>query len=89
MPQCCLSKQAINILREFCRSPSNQFGKVAHSNGVNLCLMNGGMIKIAEERFVDDDLHTLCSLGLLSFSMGSNGTELYGATRDAVRFQNS
>ena len=80
-----LSDQAISILRQLVNSTSKEFGRIQYSGGVMFSLIRGGAIEIAEQRFVDDDLNVLTSLGLLNYRAGSSGTDFYGITRDAAK----
>jgi hypothetical protein len=45
----------------------------------------GGNIEIIDPRFVEADLETLVNLGLLRMDYGSQGTQWFGITREAVR----
>ena len=83
-----ISDQAINVLRQLVNSPSTSFMK--HRVGPNtdalILMQGGGQVNFEEQRFIDDDLNTLVSYGLLRLSYGSNGSEIYSITRDAVNF---
>lgn len=86
-----ISNQAINVLRQLVNSPSTSFMK--HRVGPNtdalILMQGGGQVNFEEQRFIDDDLTTLVSYGLLGLSYGSKGSEIYRITRDAVQFISS
>jgi len=82
-----LSDQAIDIIRQLVKSPSSEFMK--HTAGGNtdalILMQHGGQINFEEPRFIDDDLSTLVTFGLLRQRYGSKGSEIYCITRDAVK----
>ena len=80
-----LSDQAISILRQLVNSTSKDFVRIQYLGGVMFSLTRGGAVEIAEQRFVDDDLKVLTGLGLLNYRAGSNGSDFFGITREAVK----
>jgi len=88
-PGMTLSDQAISVLRQFVQSDAKEFLKWASSQGDEVAflrLLNAtGDIQIEDKRFIDDDLATLVNFGLLHFRMSSQGSEIYGITRNSVK----
>lgn len=87
-----LSDQAIKILR--CIYQSGAKGITIHNglNETNYVFLDGHSDKglpVQEERFVDDDFATLCSLGLLRHSLTKNGHDKYLITRQAANYLES
>jgi len=82
-----ISDQAISILRQLEQSGGSKFleGKFGQGN-LYLILDASGQIEIEDFRFADDDLETLCSLGLLLPSANDKGERLFTLTRASVRF---
>lgn len=87
-PNAEVSDQAVSILRQLANSDAQEFGKLGSLDNVCLPLTSGsGQIQIADFRFLDDDLNTLCELGFLLYRTNCDGTqEFYGVTRNAVKF---
>ncbi len=89
-PSAELSAQALSIINQFVDSGGRLILTIRHLNGMIIQTDNRVAIKVAEFRFLDDDLSTLCNVGLLSFDgyMDSGG-ERYRITRNAVKFVES
>lgn len=83
-----LSDQAISILKQFEESGGSTFLELKHMQGTDYHVMDGdrnkSVIQLSEERFVNDDLDKLCSLGLLNPDYNSKGSRLFRITRAAV-----
>ncbi|WP_420426936.1 hypothetical protein [Algiphilus sp.] len=86
-PNAALSEQAVSILEQLERSRGSFFLELKTSDGTGYHIMDGagGLIEIEETRFVDDDLESLCSLGLLRPDRNSQGHRLWRITREAVK----
>lgn len=81
-----LSKQAVHFIRCLANSQSDSFVFIPQIGGPALLSMNrGGEIEILEQRFVEDDLETLASMGLFRRKHGDNGMQFFGITREALR----
>jgi hypothetical protein len=64
-PQSEVSDQAISILIQLRDSGAEQFIHVRHLGGIALMLPGGRPLAVQDERFLEDDLRSLASLGLL------------------------
>jgi hypothetical protein len=66
-PDSALSNQAVSILRQMNLAGASKFFESCTTGGDSYHMADGkrGLIEITERRFVEDDLHTLCELGLL------------------------
>jgi hypothetical protein len=62
---------------------ASRFFILRHLGGTEYQMMggSGGMLRITEPLFIDDDLRALCDLGLLLFSQDSQGTRVFTITR--------
>lgn len=92
-PESSLSAQAIHILK---RMKEGGTSKVLHhhrgfAGGVDLVGMDGaaGTIGPEEQRFIEDDLEILVSLGLLRESRNGKGESLFHYTRAAEALLNA
>ena len=85
-PQSELSTQAFGILCALFDSTSDAMNEVQMHGFLMLLLHNGGQIRADDQRFLKDDLDTLCSLGLLTREYSSKGTPFYRLTRNAAKF---
>jgi len=85
-PSAGLSDQAVSILRQLEQSGGSKFIPLNGTDFYALAIVDGGggNIVVTEHRFVEDDIHTLVSLGLLNRSSNSTGKPMYGITRNAV-----
>lgn len=85
-PKAQLSRQAISVLRQLCDSGGSKFMPMNGSDFNALAITDGGggFIEVEEYRFIEDDINTLVSLGLLNRSRNTNGKPLFGITRSAV-----
>ncbi|MAD26424.1 MAG: hypothetical protein CMK75_00115 [Pseudomonadales bacterium] len=88
LPDAILSDQAIRILTEF---EAAQAGMALAENSLDgeaylLFLDADGGIAISEPRFLQSDLDTLLSLGLLSEGRNSQGSVIFNFTRAAHRY---
>jgi hypothetical protein len=85
-PEAVLSEQALSFLTALVHSEAQEIAKIGYIGGVYLELVpKGGKIDLHEPRFVDDDLNTLVSFGLLLHRTGAHGSTFYGITRNAIR----
>jgi hypothetical protein len=85
-PAAKISDQAMSILRQFDQSGGSKFMSLNGLDFSALVLLDGagGNIVVTEQRFVEDDLDSLVSLGLLSRSRNSSNRIVFGITRGAV-----
>lgn len=82
-----ISEQAKSILHQLNISGGSYFLEILFLGGSRFQIMdgNGGIIKLDEPRFIEDDLHQLCSYGLLRVDSNSQGKRLFYITRLAVQ----
>ncbi len=86
-PNTKISDQAISIIRQLDQSGGSLFLEIAVRGGTLYQVMDGkGSIEMSEERFIEDDLNTLCSLVFLISDVNSQGHRLFRITRNAVKF---
>lgn len=80
-----LSDQAISILKQFEDAEASKALDHHTRAGLALIFIDGksGQIEITEQRFLEDDLNKLVSLGLLIHGHSSKGSNLYTITREA------
>jgi hypothetical protein len=78
-----ISDQAVSILRELNEANASQFAEIPSFDGTCFQISDGkrGNIVITDERFIEDDLLTLCELGLLRLRQTSKGTRFFHITR--------
>ena len=81
-PSAELSAQALSIINQFVDSGGRLILTIRHLNGMIIQTDNRVAIKVAEFRFLDDDLSTLCNVGLrlkmiLLFVMMSSSNFLF------------
>ena len=82
-----LSDQAISLLQQLDESGGSAFLEVANLSGKEFLMLDGKtsqQLHMNEDRFIDDDLSQLCSLGLLIPDYNSSGSRLFKITRSAV-----
>ena len=85
-PNAELSDQAISILRQLVNSAASEFIENRLDQDITtLHLMSGGHINIMEPRFLANDLDMLGSLRLLMVRFGSQGSRIFGITRNAAK----
>ena len=84
-PSGTLSEQAIEVLRQLEVAQATQFLEVKSGRSlVPHYLMFGGTSKeivVSDPRFIEDDLQSLCALGLLREDFTSRGSRRFGVTR--------
>lgn len=83
-PTSVLSDQAISLIRQLVESGGSEIGYIPTLDQLIIQIIGGGGLEISEPRFLEDDLDTLVSLGLLSPRQGSHGTRFYRITRACV-----
>ena len=86
-----LSEQAVSVLRQLVESGAKYFLHLPEMNGGEpdgYHLFEGahGQIKYSEPRFMEDDLLTLVSYGLLNHEYTNQGNSKYSVTRAAVGY---
>jgi hypothetical protein len=84
-PNSVLSEQAQALLRAMEEQQVETMIEVSHSGGKQL-LMAGGTsdnkgFEITDPRFYDDDINTLCALGMLSLNFNAKGGKYFRPTR--------
>ena len=88
-PDMNLSDQAISILRQFAKSGANEFIRWASSSGGEVVFLRTlspqADLQIEDTRFIDDDLTTLVDFGLLRLRLNSQGSQIFGLTRNSVK----
>lgn len=86
-PSAEISDQAVSALRQLERSGGSKFLETKlMQRSLYLILDASGQIEMEDPRFADDDLDTLCSLGLLIPSANGKGERVFTLTRASVRF---
>jgi hypothetical protein len=82
-----LSPQAIIILKRFYASNGSIIREMKYRNYTCFQIMDGirGMIEIEEERYLEEDLRTLCHLNFLMQSVDKQG-RVFRLTRQAANF---
>ncbi|MEM9753432.1 MAG: hypothetical protein AAF916_08605, partial [Planctomycetota bacterium] len=82
-----ISEQAVSILRQLNQSNASRFAEIKTLAGTSFRTWDGGRenIEITDERFIEDDLLSLCELGLLRLDYGSKGTRFFYITRAGAR----
>ena len=88
-PEIEISEQAVSILSQLVNSEGSKFLKSgAIGRGPIFLILGGkgGQIEYTEPQFIEDDLNTLLSIGLLTQDYNSKGEPLYVVTRAAVKF---
>jgi hypothetical protein len=82
-----LSDEAIEILKQFCDSGSARFLEMKYPSGIMFLSLDGGSGNIGfDHRFLEDDLRTLCNIGLLRLDHNSKGDRIFILTRQADRY---
>lgn len=88
-PEIKISEQAVSILSQLVNSEGSKFLKSGAIGRGPIFLIiggKGGQIEYTEPQFIEDDLNTLLSIGLLTQDYNSKGDPLYIVTRAAVKF---
>ncbi len=88
-PEIEISEQAVSILSQLVKSEGSKFLKSGAIGRGPIFLIiggKGGQIEYTEPQFIEDDLNTLLSIGLLTQDYNSKGDPLYVVTRAAVKF---
>ncbi len=90
-PHALISNQAFSVLKQLVKSGAKYLLEDKSLRGeysVKYLLMEGarGEIKCDEPRFIEDDVESLQSLGLLRLEYGSRGSKKYYVTRSACSF---
>lgn len=89
-PDCKISDQAVSILSQLCNSGGSKFLEVKFMDGSAYQILDATseprQIDLSGPRFLEDDLLTLCELGLLRPEYNSQGHRLFHLTRSAAAF---
>jgi hypothetical protein len=86
-PNIGLSEQAISILQQFDKTGGSVFLEIPYKGGTDYQVMDAqGHINVTDQRFINDDLDKLCTLGLLTPDSNKSGGRLFRITRAAVAF---
>lgn len=86
-PESELSKQALSILRQVDSAEASAFLVGKYIGGQSLLHLidgSGDQVEFEEPRFLEDDLNTLVSSGLLIQDRNSKGDPIYRFTRQAA-----
>lgn len=84
-----LSKQAVDVLRQFVRSGSSKmhYMKNTSGRGNDFYILEGAPdIEYSDHRLMKDDINSLVDAGLITLTRGSKGGIIYEITRKAVDF---
>ena len=86
-PDSLLSDQAISFLSQFYDSGASKALEGKTMDGILLLFLDGkhGSVEISEPRFIEDDLDTLLSLGLLGLTHNGKGERIFKFTRAAAQ----
>ena len=78
-----LSDQAVSILHQLNEANASRFAEIKTLGGTWFQTWDGERknIEITDGRFIEDDLLSLCELGLLRLDYGSKGTRFFYITR--------
>lgn len=78
-----LSDQAVSILRQINEANSSKLIEIKTLSGTTYQTLDGQkmVLTIGDPRFIEDDLNTLCELGLLRMDFGGAGSRLFLITR--------
>jgi hypothetical protein len=81
--QTSLSEQAVSILHQLNEADARRFAEIKTFGGTWFQTCDGERknVEITDGRFIEDDLSTLCELGLLRLDHGSKGTRFFSITR--------
>jgi hypothetical protein len=81
-----ISDQAIGILVQLDGHDASKFLEASYLNGTDYILLNGdrSQLTIADKRFIEDDLNTLCEYGLLRLDLNAQGSRLFHLTRSGA-----
>ncbi|WP_372378325.1 hypothetical protein ACBZ91_04195 [Vibrio natriegens] len=87
-PNADLSEQAITILRNLVESQGSFILESTSLEGTTYHLYDGDRrsLGITENRYLEDDLGRLCSLGLLMPDYNRSGSRMFRITRNAVKY---
>ncbi|AOH37501.2 hypothetical protein BGP89_09060 [Luteimonas sp. JM171] len=85
-PEALLSEQAMSVLGQFYDSGASKLLEGKMMSGVILLFIDGknGTVEFPEPRFIEDDLDTLLSLGLLGLTHNGKGERVFKFTRAAA-----
>ena len=86
VPSSVLSEQAFKILCDFFDSTSDTMEERRKGDRLGLVLQNRNHLVLDDQRFLSDDLITLCRLDLLARDFKLNGDPFYRLTRNAAKF---
>lgn len=81
-----LSKQAINVLKQFANSNSKSLHRFETLKGIDLVLDGCDNIKYSDERFIDTDIQSLVDNNLIIKKKVSKNCICYYITRNAINF---
>jgi hypothetical protein len=84
-----LSDQAVSILRQFNEAQASKAIQLASGMSEYIFGNNKGSIEFEDERFVDDDIETLVSLGLLLLDYNNSGGIVLKITRAGAKIGES
>lgn len=81
-----LSDQAVSILRQMNEAQTSKLIEIKTMSGTTYQTMDGQrtVLTINDPRFIEDDLNTLCELGLLRMDFGGAGSRLFIITRSGA-----
>lgn len=78
-----LSDQAVSVLRQLNQANSSRFLDIARGRQYTM-LDTSGTVQVSDPRFIEDDLLTLCELGLLRLSHNNSGGRIFTITREGA-----
>lgn len=86
-PEAVLSSQAVSILKQFESNGSSKILEAHSMGGMSFMFLDGnrGELNFDEDQFIEDDLATLCELGLLRQDYNSQGRTMFRYTRRASK----
>jgi len=78
-----LSDQAVSVLRQLNETDASRFLEIRFDGGAEYTILERGKgnLEIDDPRFIEDDLLTLCDLGLLRLDYNSQGDRIFVITR--------
>jgi hypothetical protein len=82
-----LSDQAVSILRQMNAISASRFLEIKTLGGTFFQFMSApsGQVQTSDPRFIEDDLDTLCNLGLLLLSYNNQGARIFTITREGAK----
>jgi hypothetical protein len=86
-PETVLPDQGVSILRQLNKAGASQFLEVGSRAGRAYLFLdgNGESLRIEDDRFISDDLETLCELGLLRLGFNKQGSRIFTITRPGAK----